>query len=105
MGFWEDSKNKVTYEFNSDSSVLFYQSGQGVSVDSYSLDMTKDPGWIDFTIVAGSNEMVIQSLIKIVDANTIWIEQGPPVGPHPTQFSDPEESMMVRIHVLTRKIE
>ena len=105
IGFWEDSKNKITYEFKPDSSIMFYQSGQGVFVNSYTLDMTKDPGWIDFTIGNGNRKMVIQSLIKIIDKNTIWIEQGAPVGPHPTAFSNPDESGMVRIHVLYRKVE
>lgn len=104
-GKWEDKKLNMIYEFNPDGSIMFYQSGNGVLISSYTLDTSYEPAWIDFTIKQGSMMMEIYGLLKIVDAETIWIEQFGPAGDHPTVFSDPEGDGKYKIHVLKKVVE
>lgn len=103
-GKWEDENLNMIYELNPDGTIMFYQSGNGVLINSYTLDLSKDPAWIDFTIQMGSQKMVIMSLLKVIDENTIWIEQGSSYGDHPTEFSDPNTEGKYKIHILKKVI-
>lgn len=101
-GKWEDSQKMISYEFNPDSTIMFYQNGQGVLISSYTVDTSKDPMWIDFTIKLGNQSMNIMSLLKTIDSNTMWIEQGSSFGEHPTEFSDIKTDGKHKIHVLKK---
>jgi hypothetical protein len=101
-GKWENTKKDIYYEFKPDSSASFSQSGYPVFINKYSLDLTRDPGWIDFTMEMGPTTLVIEGLIKIIDDNNIWIEQFGPHGAHPTEFSTEEKGNIHKIHVLKR---
>ncbi|AOW19623.1 hypothetical protein [Urechidicola croceus] len=97
IGTWEDSRLKITYEFRENGSVFFNQNDTGVFVQEYIIDDSKSPIWIDFQIQG----MKIPGLLKVIDENTIWIEQFPPYPNHPTKFS--EDETMASMHILKRK--
>ncbi len=100
IGTWKNETSKIEYEFKPNGNVIFVQNGQSVYVQSYTVDLTKSPGWIDFKIVLGPNEMVIPGLIQVVDENTIIIEQFTPSSEHPEKFSEREYAPR---HILKRE--
>jgi hypothetical protein len=83
-------------------SVIFDQPGASVFITSYTLDETKVPAWLDFTIKQGSQSMIIPALIEFVDENTIKIEQFPPFSKHPLKFSVEGDLNYRNQHTLTK---
>ena len=102
IGKWEDNKNIVNYEFRSDSSVVFEQSGYPVFINSFTLDETKSPIWIDFYMKMGEREIVIPGLLKMFSEDSIMIEQFTPFGEHPVKFTDDDTEGMRAQHILIR---
>lgn len=102
QGEWEDKQMKVKYHFSSDTKAYFSQMGYGMSV-SYKIDETISPHWIDFTLERGGQKMKMPGLLRIINKDTIWIEQFPPYSKHPTKFSKDFKSRTRKIHVLVRK--
>ena len=101
-GKWEDKQMKVEYHFSTDTKAYFSQMGYGMSV-SYKIDQTISPFWIDFTLDRGGQKMKMPGLLRIINKDTIWIEQFPPYSKHPTKFSKDFKSRTRKIHVLVRK--
>lgn len=100
-GKWFDKDLQVEYNFSSNTKASFSQMGYGMPV-SYIIDFSKSPFWIDFTLQRGSNKMKMPGLLRVIDKNTIWIEQFPPYAKHPTEFSKDFKSKARKIHVLVR---
>ena len=100
-GKWEDKEMKVEYNFSTKDKAYFSQMGYGMPL-SYKVDITKSPYWIDFTIERGGNKIKIPGLLRIIDKDTIWIEQFPPYSKHTTEFSEDFKSKSRKIHVLVR---
>ena len=101
-GEWEDKEMNVEYNFSSNTKASFSQMGYGMSV-SYKIDFSKSPYWIDFTLERAGNKMKMPGLLRIINTNTIWIEQFPMHSKHPTKFSKDFTSRTRKIHVLVRK--
>mgnify|MGYP005992097295 CR=1 FL=1 len=99
IGKWIDKELNVEYNFSSDTEALFSQMGYGMPV-SYKIDFSKSPFWIDFTLQRG--KMKLPGLLRIINKDTIWIEQFPPFKKHPTEFSKDFKSKSRKIHVLVR---
>ena len=100
-GKWVDKDLQVEYNFSSNSKASFSQMGYGMPV-SYKVDFSKSPFWIDFTLQRGGNKMKMPGLLRVIDKDTIWIEQFPPYAKHPTEFSKDFKSKARKIHVLVR---
>ena len=103
-GKWENEKYKVSYTFKKDSSIIFTQGSSSVFISSYTLDKSKKPAWIDFTIKRGNKSMLIPALIEFIDEKTIKIEQFPPYSTHPTEFSDQESNGIKSVYILKRAL-
>lgn len=101
-GKWIDKEMQVEYNFSSNSKASFSQMGYGMSV-SYKVDFSKSPYWIDFTLQRGGNKLKMPGLLRVINKDTIWIEQFPPYSEHPTKFSKDFTSRTRKIHVLVRK--
>jgi len=101
-GKWEDKELQVEYNFSSTTEARFSQMGYGMSV-SYEVDFSKSPYWIDFTLLRGGSKMKMFGLLRILNKDTIWIEQFSPHLKHPTKFSKDFISRTRKIHVLVRK--
>jgi len=101
-GKWEDKELHVEYDFSSTNTASFSQMGYGMSV-SYEVDFSKSPYWIDFTLQRAGNKMKMLGLLRIINKDTIWIEQFSPGSKHPTKFSKDFISRTRKIHVLVRK--
>lgn len=101
-GKWLDKQLQVEYEFTNEKDAFFSQMGYGMPI-SYKLDYTQSPFWIDFTLKRGGKEVKIPGLIRVINKDTIWIEQFPPFSKHPTKFSKDFTSRTRKIHVLVRK--
>ena len=101
-GKWVDKEMQVEYNFSGNSKASFSQMGYGMSV-SYKIDFSKFPYWIDFTLQRGGNKLIMPGLLKVINKDTIWIEQFPPYSKHPTKFSKDFTSRTRKIHVLVRK--
>ena len=93
---------QVEYDFTSNTKAYFSQMGYGMSV-SYTIDFSKPIYWIDFTLQRAGQKMKMPGLLKILNKDTIWIEQFPPYSEHPTKFSKDFTSRTRKIHVLVRK--
>lgn len=102
LGDWQDEKNQVSYKFNEDNSCIFDQMGYPMFIENVIINNTKEPIWIDFTLKQGGQELTIPGLLKIIDEDTIWIEQFPPLSKHPVDFSPDETS---KIHRLKKVIK
>lgn len=89
-GIWKNEQMKYEYHFKSDSSVIFSQSGYSAFINSYIIDTSKSPIWLDFTMKMGSREQVIPALLEIVSEDEIIIEQFPPFSNHPVEFTENE---------------
>lgn len=100
-GKWIDKDLQVEYNFSSSTKASFSQMGYGMPV-SYKVDFSKSPFWIDFTLQRGSNKMKMPGLLRVINKDTIWIEQFPPYAKHPTEFSEDFKSKARKIHVLVR---
>lgn len=100
-GKWIDKDLQVEYNFSSNTKASFSQMGYGMPV-SFIIDFSKSPFWIDFTLQRGSNKMKMPGLLRVIDKNTIWIEQFPSFAKHPTEFSKDFKSKARKIHVLVR---
>ena len=100
-GKWVDKEMQVEYNFSNNAKASFSQMGYGMSV-SYNVDFSKFPFWIDFTMQRGSNKVKIPGLLRVINKDTIWIEQFPPYAKHPTEFSEDFKSKARKIHVLVR---
>lgn len=87
-GVWKNEQKKYEYHFKSDSSVIFTQSGMSALINSYTVDTTQSPIWLDFTMKLGSREQVIPALLEIVSEDEIIIEQFPPSYTHPVEFTN-----------------
>ncbi len=101
-GEWEDKEMNVEYNFSSNTKASFSQMGYGMSF-SYVVDFSKSPYWIDFTIERAGNKMKMPGLLRIINTDTIWIEQFAAHSKHPTKFSKDFTSRTRKIHVLVRK--
>jgi hypothetical protein len=101
-GKWIDKEMQVEYNFSTNSKASFSQMGYGMSV-SYKVDFSKSPYWIDFTLQRGGNKIKMPGLLRVINKDTIWIEQFPPYSIHPTKFSKDFTSRTRKIHVLVRK--
>lgn len=101
-GKWVDKEMNVEYNFSSNSKASFSQMGYGMSV-TYKVDFSKSPYWIDFTLERAGNKMKMPGLLRMINKDTIWIEQFPPYSKHPTVFSKDFTSRTRKIHVLVRK--
>ena len=101
-GKWVDKEMKVEYNFSSNSKASFSQMGYGMSV-TYEVDFSKSPYWIDFTLQRAGNKMKMPGLLRVINKDTIWIEQFPSYSKHPTKFSKDFTSRTRKIHVLVRK--
>ncbi len=101
-GKWEDKELQVEYNFSSTTKASFSQMGYGMSV-FYEVDFSKSPYWIDFTLQRAGNKMKMLGLLRIINKDTIWIEQFSPHSKHPTKFSKDFTSRTRKIHVLVRK--
>lgn len=102
VGTWQNEQYKVSYTFRKDGSVIFDQGVTSTFVNSYSLDESKTPIWLDFKIAQGGASMMIPALIEFIDENTIKIEQFPPYGEHPVEFSKDDGNGIVSRHVLKK---
>ncbi len=100
-GKWVDKEMQVEYNFTSNTKASFSQMGYGMSV-SYKIDFSKPTYWIDFTMQRGGNKMKIPGLLRVINKDTIWIEQFAPYSKHPTHFSKDFISRSRTIHVLVR---
>lgn len=100
FGEWENKQFQVEYRFTEDGNAYFAQGGFGQNME-YSLDTTKTPIWLDFKMSQGNYTATIPALLKIVDKNTIWIEQFSSSSKHPTEFSE-NGATVNKKHVLTR---
>ena len=89
-GVWKNEQMKYVYHFKSDSSVFFSQSGYSAFINSYTIDTSKSPIWLDFTMKMGSRQQVIPALLEIVSEDEIIIEQFPPFSNHPVEFTENE---------------
>lgn len=89
-GIWKNEQMRYEYHFKSDSSVIFSQSGYSAFINSYTIDTSKSPIWLDFTMKMGSREQVIPALLEIVSEDEIIIEQFPPFSNHPVEFTENE---------------
>lgn len=87
-GIWINEDIPYEYHFKADSSLVFTQSGFPVFVDSYTVDFTKTPAWLDMTMSIGNRQMVTPALLEIIGENEIIIEQFPPSSNHPTEFTE-----------------
>ena len=87
-GVWKNEQKKYEYHFKSDSSVIFTQSGMSAFINSYTVDTTQSPIWLDFTMKLGSRKQIIPALLEIVSEDEIIIEQFPPYYTHPVEFTD-----------------
>jgi hypothetical protein len=101
-GKWVDKELQVEYDFLSSTKASFSQMGYGMSV-SYNVDFSKSPFWIDFTLQRGGEKMKMPGLLRVINKDTIWIEQFSPLAQHPTKFSKDFISRTRTIHVLVRK--
>jgi len=101
-GKWEDKELQVEYDFSSSTKARFSQMGYGMSV-SYVVDFSKSPYWIDFTLQRGGDKMKMLGLLRVINTDTIWIEQFPSLSKHPTKFSKDFISRTRKIHVLVRQ--
>ncbi len=101
-GKWTDKELQVEYSFSKNAKAYFSQMGYGMSV-SYKVDFSQSPFWIDFTLERAGKEIKIPGLLRVVNKDTIWIEQFPPSSNHPTKFSNDFASRARSIHVLVRK--
>ena len=101
-GKWIDKELKVEYYFSSNDKANFSQMGYGMAL-SYKVDFSKSPFWIDFTMQRGGNKLKMPGLLRVINKDTIWIEQFAPYSKHPTQFSKDFISRSRTIHVLVRK--
>ena len=100
-GKWIDKDLQVEYNFSSNTNASFSQMGYGMSV-SYKVDFSKSPFWIDFTLQRGGNKLKMPGLLRVINKDTIWIEQFAPLTNHPTEFSKDFKSKARKIHVLVR---
>jgi len=100
-GKWVDSELQIEYEFKDNKTVYFSQMGYRVTA-KYKLDKTKSPYWLDFAMETGGQALEMPGLLKIVDENTIWIEQFRPHIVHPKKFSKDSVSRERSIHILKR---
>ena len=91
-GVWKNEQLNYEYHFKSDSTVIFTQSGMSALINSYTVDTTQSPIWLDFTMKLGSREQVIPALLEIVSEDEIIIEQFPPYSTHPVKFTDNQYS-------------
>lgn len=89
-GIWKNEKKQYEYHFKADSSMVFTQSGYPAFIDSYTVDFTKSPAWLDMTMKVGDRQMVTPALLKIINENEVIIEQFAPSSVHPVEFSDNE---------------
>ncbi len=101
-GKWIDKQLQVEYEFSNNKNAYFSQMGYGMPV-YYKVDYTQSPFWIDFTLKRAGKEIKIPGLLRVINKDTIWIEQFPPLEKHPTKFSKDFTSRTRKIHVLVRK--
>lgn len=85
-GKWVDEKRKISYNFKSDGSMVFEQNGIPVFVNEVTLE-AGDPFKAQFMMRQGGNSLTIPALIKVVNEETLWIEQFAP-GQTPTTFSN-----------------
>ena len=99
MGKWENKQFEIEYHFN-ENGVYFSQGAFGQSIE-YTLDVSKTPIWLDFTINIGNYKNKINGLLEIIDKDTIVIEQFSPSSKHPTEFSENRETINKR-HTLKR---
>lgn len=91
-GIWKNEQMRYEYHFKSDSSVIFSQSGYSAFINSYLIDTSKSPIWLDFTMKLGGRQRVIPALLEIVSEDEIIIEQFPPYSDHPVEFTENEYS-------------
>lgn len=89
-GLWKNETKQHEYHFKADSSMVFTQSGYQAFINSYTVDFTKSPAWLDMTMSVGDRQLVTPALLKIINENEIIIEQFPPGSEHPVEFSDNE---------------
>ena len=101
-GKWVDKELQVEYTFANNGIANFSQMGYGMTV-AYKIDASKFPYWIDFTLKRGGNKMKMPGLLKVINKDTIWIEQFTPYSKHPKEFSKDFISRTRKIHVLVRK--
>lgn len=87
-GVWKNEQLNYEYHFKSDSTVIFTQSGMSAFINSYKVDTTQSPIWLDFTMKLGSRKQIIPALLEIVSEDEIIIEQFPPYYTHPLEFTD-----------------
>ena len=87
-GVWKNEQLNYEYHFKSDSTVIFTQSGMSAFINSYKVDTTQSPIWLDFTMKLGSRKQIIPALLEIVSEDEIIIEQFPPYYTHPVEFTD-----------------
>ncbi|BDD12556.1 hypothetical protein FUAX_49880 (plasmid) [Fulvitalea axinellae] len=97
IGTWENQEQKVTYEFKPDSSVIFSVGSQSAFINSFTVDYTKFPFWVDFVMKHGPRQMILPGLLKVLDEDTIQIEQFHSSPNHPVSFSEKG------FHILNRK--
>lgn len=102
-GKWVDKKMQVSYEFKADSSCWFEQAGYPVFIKSYTADVSQDPVWLEFTMSQGAMTINIPAILKVVDENTIWIEQLIPGAEYRSEFSTQDENGNNSVHVLKRE--
>jgi hypothetical protein len=95
-GKWVDEQKSVSYEFKSDGTIEFEQNGMSAVVTEYTLE-AGNPMKAKLTMRQGPMSMTIPALIKIVDSETLWIEQFAP-GQDPSEFSNRPH----QIHVLKK---
>ncbi|WP_347174894.1 hypothetical protein [Polaribacter uvawellassae] len=101
-GKWTDKELQVEYDFSKNAKAYFSQMGYGMSV-SYKVDFSQSPFWIDFTLERAGREIKIPGLLRVIDKDTIWIEQFPPSSNHPVKFSKDFTSRARSIHILVRE--
>lgn len=102
-GTWTNSSAFPTeYDFRDNGTVYFAQAGFS-SMMKYHLDESKNPIWIDFETTRGKNTVVIPGLMKIIQQDTIIIEQFSPTSNHPTWFTPAEEQSNNKHSFLRKK--
>ena len=99
-GQWKNEKLDITYQFFSASKGYFIQQIAGTPFD-YTIKTDTEPYRMDMTVKSGAQELLIPALLKVVDENTIWIEQFTPMS-NPTAFTEGEDAKN-RVHILKRK--
>ena len=98
-GSWEDERLQIVYRFEDDENLYFSQQGYGVFA-KYELESSYEPYRMELIMRNGPQEVRIPALLKVIDENTIWIEQFPP-GHTPVEFTEGEKAKLL-VHKLVR---